>query len=94
MKPGRIEIDLNSVATEEELHALLASRLEFPDYYGSNWDAFWDCVCSDDQSQMPETLVLLGWYGFESRLPREARLFKQTIEDMAVHRPECKVEIR
>ena len=27
-----------------EIHAIIWKSLEFPDYYGCNWDAFWDCL--------------------------------------------------
>ena len=33
-----------NIATPESLHDALARALEFPDYYGRNLDALWDCL--------------------------------------------------
>ena len=27
-----------------EMHYEIRDALQFPDYYGCNWDAFWDCL--------------------------------------------------
>jgi len=39
-----VEINLNSVQNSEELHDLLKKKLDFPDFYGMNWNAFWDAI--------------------------------------------------
>ena len=26
------------------MHFIIRDALDFPDYYGCNWDAFWDCI--------------------------------------------------
>lgn len=41
-----VEIDVSAIQTRKQLHDLLFIELGFPDYYGSNWDAFNDCTCS------------------------------------------------
>mgnify|MGYP002514519226 FL=1 len=27
-----------------QIHYIIKEALDFPDYYGQNWDAFWDCL--------------------------------------------------
>lgn len=39
-----VTIDLKKVSTKEELQNLLKQELDFPDYHGGNWDAFWDTI--------------------------------------------------
>lgn len=39
-----LKIDGAEFHSEEELHSLLAEGLQFPDYYGKNLDALWDCL--------------------------------------------------
>jgi RNAse (barnase) inhibitor barstar len=89
---GIIEIDVSSISSSEELHELLSSKLSFPGYYGRNWDAFWDCVRDPEQSIIPKQLFIRGWSKIESRLPRDAKLLRDCLEDLAGERPEVTIE--
>ena len=37
-------VDFTNVNYYLEMHAVIWKSLDFPDYYGGNWDAFWDCL--------------------------------------------------
>ena len=37
-------IDFTNIEYCSEVHSVIKSSLDFPDYYGCNWDAFWDCL--------------------------------------------------
>ena len=37
-------VDFRDVKYYLEMHEVLKKSLDFPDYYGKNWDAFWDCL--------------------------------------------------
>ena len=37
-------IDFTNVNYYLEMHAVIWKALDFPDYYGCNWSAFWDCL--------------------------------------------------
>ena len=63
-------IDLSPIASAKDLHNALARELDFPDWYGHNLDALYDCL-----TELPEAvhLVLKNWdaagdfsEGFES----------------------------
>ncbi|WP_375056816.1 barstar family protein [Zobellella sp. DQSA1] len=86
-----IEVDLRAIANTEELHSLLARSLNFPGWYGANWDAFWDAITS--LVEMPYTLRFLGWSQLSQRLPREAALFKACLTEMQSEYPQLASEV-
>lgn len=64
------EVDLQRVATARDIHVAFAAALGFPDWYGHNWDAFWDLISSD--YPLPDRLTLRGLDHVERLLPAEA----------------------
>ncbi|GAA5785965.1 barstar family protein [Chitiniphilus shinanonensis] len=80
-----ITVDLSKVATPQALQLLLRDSLAFPGWYGCNWDAFWDGITA--LVEMPETLKLVGWAEFEKRLPRDARIMRECLNDMEARYP-------
>jgi len=83
----KISIDLGSVSSPDELHRLLMQCLDFPAWYGCNWDAFWDSITG--LVEMPEILEFQNWKAFALRLPREGRLMKSCLDDMTAAYPQA-----
>ena len=44
MTPKKYTLDFTNVKYFLEVHYIIKTSLDFPDYYGCNWDAFWDCL--------------------------------------------------
>ncbi|MFJ2285730.1 barstar family protein [Pseudomonas iridis] len=76
-----VSIDLSEVQSSQALHGMLKEALGFPDWYGCNWDAFWDAITG--LVEMPMHLNICGWDTFSNRLPREAALLKKCLANMA-----------
>lgn len=54
----QITIDCSAISDSAQLHDLLAQELDFPDWYGRNLDALYDCLTElEDEVE----LVLTGW---------------------------------
>ncbi|WP_017904433.1 barstar family protein [Pseudomonas asplenii] len=81
-----VEVDLRSAESSDEVHSTLSNALEFPGWYGRNWDAFWDAITG--LVPMPRRLKILGWESFSRRLPNDARLLKECLDEMQVQYPD------
>ncbi|MGO5673848.1 barstar family protein [Bacillus subtilis] len=55
----KIMIDGRDFENIEVLHDVLKDKLDFPDYYGGNLDALWDCLTG--WVDLPLTLVLINF---------------------------------
>ena len=40
----KITLDFENISGKEEMHKYLAEKFEFPDYYGKNLDALFECL--------------------------------------------------
>ncbi|MDM5326901.1 barstar family protein [Neobacillus sp. CF12] len=89
-RESMVTIDISNVQTANELHLLLKEKLEFPDFYGENWDAFWDAITG--LISMPNKLVFIGWSGFEKKLPSDAKIMKQCFIDYNEEFPTLKCD--
>lgn len=60
---------MSGIIDDETLHEYLSKKLNFPGYYGYNFDAFWDCITDEKQSSMPNVLVVEGLEALKSICP-------------------------
>lgn len=81
MRQHVVELDLSGVTAPSQLHALIATSLGFPEWYGHNWNAFWDAITG--LVEMPVTLRLRGWEEFETRLPGDAHSMRESLNRMS-----------
>ena len=76
-----IEIDLGEIQTTRALHILLRERLDFPEFYGHNWGAFWDAITG--LVEIPTRIKFLNWDKLEQRLNFDARMLRQCLTDLS-----------
>ena len=70
-------IDLKKIQSIEELHLIFKQQLNFPDFYGNNWDAFWDSITG--LVEMPQILILKNWDAFVARFPKDCVILNKII---------------
>ena len=58
METKKYVVDFTNVKYYLEMHAVIEKSLDFPDYYGCNWDAFWDCL--SDMRGDPIHIEIIG----------------------------------
>ena len=76
-----IIIDLTNIKSSKQLHYELKEKLAFPEYYGENWDAFWDLITDEDMAPLPKRLTLKGFSVFEKNLFEDSIKLKQCLKD-------------
>lgn len=74
-----ISIDLTSVTSSVELHEVLKQKLQFPGFYGCNWNAFWDSITG--LVEMPDKLEISGLDHVRKVLPEDTSLLLECLED-------------
>jgi RNAse (barnase) inhibitor barstar len=75
-------LDLTGITSKAAIHQLFKDRLEFEEWYGANWDAFWDSIVAI--VEMPPVLTLTNWEEFAEHCPRDMQILRQVIQDYAV----------
>ncbi|MCB9225421.1 MAG: barstar family protein [Crocinitomicaceae bacterium] len=70
-------IDLGHIDSVQELHLKFKTELGFPDFYGMNWNAFWDAISG--LIEMPEELILINFEKLEDVLPTDAEILRDLI---------------
>lgn len=53
------EIDCGHLTNEQDLIDEFAKIFSFPDYFGGNWNAWWDCMTDLSEEYQTSTVVLL-----------------------------------
>ena len=44
MNIKKYTLDFRNIERPSEVHTIIKDCFAFPDYYGRNWSAFWDCM--------------------------------------------------
>ena len=64
-------LDFSNVEQLSDFHQIIQKKLDFPDYYGANWDAFWDCLTDRVDVDEPMNIEIIGVETLEQKLPGE-----------------------
>lgn len=86
-----IIIDVTKIKTSEELQNTLKEKLNFPEFYGMNWDAFWDTITG--LIELPENIKIIGWEYMSKNLPNDAEIMKQLLNEYNCYCPHNKCNI-
>ena len=65
-------LDFSTLTHWREVHQIIKKELDFPDYYGCNWSAFWDCLT--DMVGDPIHIELIGVERVQNKFPRHAKI--------------------
>lgn len=91
--PEEITLDVSGIYDEETLHEYLSKMLNFPGYYGFNFNAFWDCITTDDQSSMPSHLIVTGLLDLRMHCPEGHTKFLNCLHDYLSELPDRRLTL-
>lgn len=75
--------------TPRQAHEALAMALSFPEYYGHNLDALYDCL-----TDLPDTLLILENCGLAAQnMPEKWPRFLRVMEDAACENRHLKIRL-
>ena len=77
-------LDGDLITDKETLHSILASSLQFPDWYGRNLDALYDCL-SDMQEETE--IHILHQESLENHLGRYAQILWKVMHKVCQENP-------
>ena len=75
-------IDIRGARSKADVLDVLARELSFPDWWGRNWDACWDCMTDPQMSDLPSQLHVTGVRDLLERLPKDGEILARLMEDL------------
>ena len=72
-------LDFRHVKSYDEVHKIIRETFGFPDYYGENWSAFWDCL-TDMVGEAPIHVQIYGRERFRSKFPEQCATMLDILE--------------
>lgn len=73
-----VMLDLTGCKYLGELHQRIKKAFNFPDFYGENWDAFWDLLRSDCDADKVE---IIGEYTLSKEFDGEIEKMHKVLQD-------------
>ncbi len=73
-----IELDLTGCKYLAEIHERIRVAFDFPEWYGSNWDAFWDLLRSECDS---DKLIIKGTNTLSTEFDEHMSMLKKTLDE-------------
>jgi len=73
-----ILLDLSGIIDTETFHEYVSKKLDFPGYYGQNFDAFWDCLLDLNKDSH---IRVEGLAELKNNLPETYEKFMQCIKE-------------
>lgn len=82
-----IVIDFSNCNYLGQIHKLLKEKLDFPDYYGENWDALEDCLDDKFSNETLYDVQIIGYNSLEKELREYCSVMLEIFEDIHLEHP-------
>ena len=82
----KIVLDFSKCRYISEIHRVLKEGFDFPDYYGENWDALWDCL--SDYCEGPLKVQIKGLSSLPKKFDSEIKIMLDVFKDLHDYKPD------
>ncbi len=76
-----VHLDITGCKTLYDLHERIRNAFGFPEYYGRNWDAFWDFLCTETDA---DKVIIIGEKTLAKDFDRHLKIMHEILDDKAV----------
>ncbi len=88
-----IVLDFTGCETLGEIHRILKENFGFPEYYGENWDALWDCLDGLFLDRGNYTVQIFGFDTLEEKLGNECLSMLEIFNEIQIKFPNVAFEM-
>ncbi len=85
MEKKVITLDLTGCKYLGELHERIRAAFDFPEWYGENWDAFWDLLWSECDA---DEVVIIGEKTLSEEFNSQLKDMHEMLDDLVKERDE------
>ena len=78
-----VTLDLTGCQSLGEIHQRIKKTFDFPDFYGQNWDAFWDLLRTECDANKIE---VLGEDTVSKELEPSIEMINEILQELKEHR--------
>ena len=87
-----VVFDSSHVESIDQLHSELTRIFDFPDYYGANLDALYDCLSGD--IALPLRIIWINYNITRLKLGKDAEKVLKVMKDFAKEEPDFTLEVK
>ena len=73
-----IELDLTGCEYQYDMHEKIKAAFDFPDWYGMNWNAFWDLLCCECDA---DKVIVKGEKSLPKELENAVKIMHEILEE-------------
>ena len=77
-----ITLDLTGCKYLGEIHQRIKKAFDFPDFYGENWDAFWDLLRTECDA---DKIVIIGEETVSKELVPSMEMINEILQELKEH---------
>ena len=77
-----ITLDLTGCKYLGEIHHRIKKAFDFPDFYGENWDAFWDLLRTECDA---DKIVIIGEETVSKELVPSMEMINEILQELKEH---------